>query len=734
MKVLKSNNKLVRYDRNKVIQTAMAAGAPLKLATQIASEVRGEGYDGMTTDEIRMRVYIKLKKINPDFAERYVYRSNMQVRTSSTSLDNFEIEKIINSLSEETRVDQSFAKKIAKQVEKELGRMRLNYVTAPLIREIVNVKLLEHGMESVRARYTRLGMPVYDVKRLLESGSRDIAQYSPEAVHKLMSDQIAREYALINVLPVDLADAHICGQIHIHDLNYYPLRPTIFSHDLRFFLRRGLKADGTGEYTAVAGPAKHPTSALMHALKVLIAGQTECSREQYIEDFNNVMAPYVSGLPYKDVKQLVQMLFYEISQTSVGKGGQAIYAALSFNTSVPRYLRDVLAVQPGGRTKKGLTYGDYEDEAEMIFKAALDVSLEGDALGKPFIYPKVKVNVVGKPGDDMMHKAAELTAKFGLPYFLNSGRQFFGNRRGTIQHVTLNLPQAAYVPRDPMTVIDNRMKKAFEVLLLKKKVVSRNLQHNLLPFLKQKAAGLRYYNPQKQLYVISYSGLSEFVKNETNEDIKSKAGSSYASSVLKSMMRSVDTFREESELDFILTGAPKGICYTRFAELDLGRYGDRALVRAERNPYYSKTHYVSSRRLSEKLRVEGRMNCIVNGRTLTHIRLCDGELHADDVLKMVNKTLSRKDVKYFTFSRDLTVCSKCGHVQAAITGKCGSCKSPRVAVWSRDTGHLQNTRTWNRSQRQAYVDEYRYDTRGRGVEVSARQKKTIMRYGDGKTA
>ena len=46
MKVCKSNKQLVNFDRNKIIQTCMSAGAALKLATQIASEVRKEGYDG----------------------------------------------------------------------------------------------------------------------------------------------------------------------------------------------------------------------------------------------------------------------------------------------------------------------------------------------------------------------------------------------------------------------------------------------------------------------------------------------------------------------------------------------------------------------------------------------------------------------------------------------------------------------------------------------------------------
>ena len=729
MKVCKSNKQLVKFDRNKIIQTCMSAGAPVKLASQIASELKGEGYDGITTDEIRMRVYIKLKKVNPDIAENYVYRSNMKVRTSESLLENFQSERIIESLMKETRVDRSFAETIAKEVGKQLGKMRLNYVTAPLIREIVNVKLLEHGMESVRARYTRLGMPVYDVKKLIEEGSRDIPQYSPEAVHRVMSDQIAREYALINVLPIDLADAHMSGQIHIHDLNYFPLRPTTFSHDLRFFLQRGLQVDGSGEYTATAGPAKHPQSAFMHALKVMIAGQTECSREQYIEDFNIILAPYVRGLDHSQIRQLIQMFFYEVSQTSVGRGGHAIYAALECDTAVPAYLKDVAAVQPGGKIQKTVTYSEYVQEAETILNAVLDVSLQGDFLGKPFLYPKILLNMNGKESEELMLKISELTMKFALPYFVNSSKHFHGTRRGSIQHVSINLPQAGYKGNGNLfEVVENRVKKAVEVLLIKKKVISKNIEHNLLPFLKQKAAGLRYYNPEKQHYVISYTGLNELARLETGQDLRSKSGMRFGMKVVKLMMKTVNTFRKESELDFVLSGNPKGLCYTKFAEIDARRHTGRAVLNGGTNPYYSKTHYVNAKTLPEKLRVEGRFNRVLNGRTLTHIRLAERQYDLKEAAEFLRKIISNKDTKYATFSRGLTICTRCGFNQPAIVGKCSKCRSRMVSVWSRDTGHLQNIRTWNPAQRQAYVDEMRYDLKGTGYRLPTKQRKLITKY------
>lgn len=727
MKIQKSSGEYEKFNRNKIIQACMIAGANVKLASQIAKDVKDEGYSGMSTDEIRMRVYKRLRRYDAELAERYNYRTNIRIRTSENILDYFNSQMITDSLVKETRVNRSFAEKIAKDVEKELSKMKLNYVTAPLIREIINVKLLEKGMESVRARYTRLGMPVYDVRKLLEYGSKDMVQYNPEAVHKRMSDQIAKEYSLLNVLPIDIADSHLTGQIHIHDLNYLPIRPTSFSHDLKFFLQRGLKVDGTGEYTAVSGPAKRPQAAFMHALKVMIAGQTECSREQYIEDFNYILAPYVEGLSYDKIKQVVQMFFYENSQTSVGKGGKAIYSGLVLDTRLPKNLKDDSPVTPGGIVRKSQTYADWVDEAEKIADAIMEVSLEGDYMGKPFRYPRLIIKYDKKTPQPFLEKASQLSLKYGTPYYLKGERSLFGQRRGTIQHVTINLPQVSLLEKDVFNTLENRMKKAFEVMLLKRKLMAKNLSMNLLPFLKQKTYGVRYYNPKRQKYVISYAGLNELAKLESGHDLLTKGGQRYAYKVLKHMMDVLKTLREESGLDIVLTGAPKGVCYTRFAGIDARRFGEKAPVNDPRNPYYSKTHYVNSKRLDEKLDIEGRFVKLVNGRSMTHVRLSSNQMSRQGLAEFIRKKLKRKDISYLSISRAVTVCTKCGYTSCGKYSKCSICKSRWISIHSRDTGHIQNIRVWNDSQKAAFSNDYRYDLEGDGKKIRKREKDIIMK-------
>ena len=44
-----------------------------------------------------------------------------------------------------------------------------------MIREMVNTKLVEYGLEDLRSRYTRLGIPGYTTSPLIENGNRDNA-------------------------------------------------------------------------------------------------------------------------------------------------------------------------------------------------------------------------------------------------------------------------------------------------------------------------------------------------------------------------------------------------------------------------------------------------------------------------------------------------------------------------------------------------------------------------------
>ena len=85
------------------------------------------------------------------------------VRTSSEAMYGWDRSKIVDALLRETFIDEGTAEDISLEVENDIRRSGIKVITAPLIREMVNAKLLERGLEGVRRLHTRLGVPLYDV-------------------------------------------------------------------------------------------------------------------------------------------------------------------------------------------------------------------------------------------------------------------------------------------------------------------------------------------------------------------------------------------------------------------------------------------------------------------------------------------------------------------------------------------------------------------------------------------
>ncbi|MBN2251959.1 MAG: anaerobic ribonucleoside-triphosphate reductase [Candidatus Altiarchaeota archaeon] len=696
------------------------------------------------------------------------YKRKLIVRTSKTLLENFDSAKIADSLVREAELDREKAGLIAKEVEEELSRLKLDYVTAPLIREIANVKLLENGLEKERAKYTRLGMPVYDVTNLVGFGSKENAnlQYNPETVHKLMADQISKEYSLIRLLPLPLADAHMAGEIHIHDLDYF-IRPFCFSHDIRFFLKNGFKADGVGNHTAIAGPARRPEVAFLHAAKVLAASQTNCAGGQGFSYFNTFLAPYVKGLEYKKVKQLAQMFIYELSQMYVARGGQVVFSSIDSDMSVPGQFLEVPAVQIGGLVQDSVTYADYEDEVNTLFNALVDVYLEGDYIGKPFNFPKFEVQVhpddlrKGRNFEELM-KVSELAAKFGTPYYivhqpympefacyqccsflmpLNESKTdedvYNGTiRGGGLQVVTINLPQVAYIANGDddkfFEILDERMGKAKQVHLLKKTIIERNLKNNLLPFMSQKIndKGEMYLEPSKQSYIIGLVGMNEMVKSHTGYELHESPDSwKFALKVMKHMKEKVAEYRNETGLIFSLARTPAESCSHRLPQIDMRKYKEKAVVNGEGDhAYYTNSFHVRPSAeipLWKRLTIEGAFHPLTDGGAMSHVFLSEENPTPEGIYELTKKIATKTAIQYYAYTKDLSVCSECNHTAGGLQYSCPNCGSEKVDWWSRITGYYQNVSGWNKGKLAELSHRRRYGVSGEAKEVLPASRKRL---------
>lgn len=692
-----------------------------------------------------------MDETSTEFAHADHNKEYLMVRTSRNTIEKFDREKIVKSLIKETGLDRKTAEEIALDVEETIRRSKIKFISAPLIREIVNVKLLERGLEKERANYTRLGLPVYDVTQIIEKGVRENAnlQHNPETIHKLVADWVMKEYALLKVLPLHLADAHMRGEIHIHDLEYFATRPYCFQHDLRWFLKNGLRVDGTGENTAVAGPAKHPEVAILHAAKALAAAQTNFAGGQGLDFFNVWLAPYMQGLSYERIKQLAQMFIYEMSQMYVARGGQTVFSDIDIEYGVPKICQDLPAVLPGGKVRDSITYGDFEEEAILFAKALTEVYLEGDYLGKPFFFPKpnykLRKECFKKEGfDDFMILVHKVVAKFGTPYFLNLLAGYLPDnvfaqccrlvlapdnqdwedfkrgcmRTGSLQVVTINLPRIAYEANGDderlFEILEERMKLAREVIELKREIIIKRMKQGALPFLTQDVDGEPYYRIDKVVRSIGFVGLNEMLKAHIGEELhESKDAWKFGLEVIKRMMDVTMEWSVETGQRWVITQTPAESCAHRLALLDLKEFNGKAIVQGNVETgavYYTNSSHVrvsADIPLFERLKIEGSFHPLCNGGMMAHVWIGESSPNPELLWELTKKIATKTLIGYWAYTKDMTFCRSCGKLSGGINRNCPFCNSGDVEWYSRVTGYYQRVSGWNDGKRQELLDRKR---------------------------
>jgi anaerobic ribonucleoside-triphosphate reductase len=387
-----------------------------------------------------------------------------QVRTSSGHILDWDREKIVQQILKETKLvetfygemgaDEDLARDLALEVEHTIQRLGLRSLSGPLIREILNMTLIERGFGHFRNVCTRVGTPVFDahlidVGRGFEAKDNANLQENAETSHKKKADKISKEQYLLQ-LPPELADHHLAGDLHIHDLEYFGTRPFCQDWDLRYFFYYGLMPDGSGTKASVAGPAKRAEVAVLHAVKALGSAQTNFSGGQGYYNFLTFLAPYFEGIPYSEIKQLMQMFVYEMTQMMVARGGQVVFSSVQLSPGVPTLWKDKPLVYKGkiwdGEQAPMRTYGELEREVRLAFKALMEVMLEGDHWGKPFNFPKPEISIEPDFMEedeafnrenpdlptyrDLYLMTFELASKFGTPYYDNQIPPYRGAGEG----------------------------------------------------------------------------------------------------------------------------------------------------------------------------------------------------------------------------------------------------------------------------------------------------------------
>lgn len=673
------------------------------------------------------------------------------VRTSNEAMDGWDHSRIVDALMRETFVDEDTALEIALEVENNIKNSGIKVITAPLIREMVNAKLLERGMESDRRLHTRLGSPLYDVDQLITRPNKENANvpHGPEATNLTLAENIKKEFALLTVFDQAVGDAHMRGDIHLHDLGFID-RPYCSGQSLEYIKKFGLNLPNS---LAMAKPARHPEVLLAHMVKFAAALQSHFAGAIGWDAVNLFFAPYLRGLPKKDVRQLAQMLIFEFSQQAVARGGQAIFTDINLYWEVPKHFENVPAIGPGGEFT-GLTYSDYLPEAQEFVWTLFDIYREGDGAGRPFFFPKPLVHITEKffktPGhEDFLRHICDVAAVKGNTYFvfdrgetakiseccrlsfkleksdLDDAVTPWKMRYSAMQNVTINLPRIAYQAKGDdsrlFSMLTETVRLATEAHLQKKRFIERLLalgESGPLALLTMDPDGEAYLRMRRVTYLIGMVGLNELVQYHTGEELhESDEAVKFGLKVIAHMNLAAAKFSQFYNMRFVLEQTPAESTAYRFAKLDMKMFPEaQTVVKGDLSRdeiyYTNSTLYNVSAPVDaiERVKREGLFHPLIEAGSLTHIWLGETNPSPESLANFVIKTFRMTQNDQIAFSPELTTCVACGKTTRGLHDNCGYCGSGQVEQITRITGYFTKVASWNKGKRGELKDRLRNQT------------------------
>lgn len=652
------------------------------------------------------------------------------VRTSAEESTPWNRQRIVDALVREADIDYPLAEEISREVEKQIIAAGIGVTTTALVREMVNVRLIERGLEKERRLHGRLGFPLYDVRQLILHQNKQDANipHSPEGTNLIFAEGIKRELSLYDVFSADVGEAHAAGDIHIHALGYID-RPYSCGLSLEYLKRHGLNLP---QAINSANPAKYAEVLLLHMVRFSAVLQGHFAGTIAWDAVNISFAPYLTAMADKEVKQFAQMLVYEFSQLAATRGGQALYTDIHLYYEMPSYWADLPAVGAEGKPT-GKKYGDYTRDAQRFARAILEIFAQGDAKGKPFILPRPLLHVNGafwkkKDAGEFLIFAGDVAGAMGNTCFVFDRDEkaidlIFSDeekskpwlqRRATIQTVTLNLPRLGYRAagddKKLYSLLAGLIEKAVKAHIQKKDFLEKLLSYaeeGPLAVLAMNHDGFPFLRMNTANYVIGVVGLNELAQiHQGGELHQSQEALAFGRKVIEFVRDETRRLSKRYNIKIVLGQALAETTGYRFARLDL-RYFSPAAGRyvkgdiAEGAVYYTNATHLNVAADIEPLRRvirEGLFHNYLEGDVFTHIQLGASNPGKEKLSAFIRDVYRDSINRQIDFNPEFTFCIACEKTSRGLHQICSHCGSADVEGIARLTKYFSKISSWNKGK------------------------------------
>jgi ribonucleoside-triphosphate reductase len=560
--------------------------------------------------------------------------------------------------------------------------------------------------------------------------------YSLQGLNHYVTSAVTKKYWLNKIYPKEIREAVRSGDLHLHNLDC--LACYCMGWDLYDLLLKGF---GGVSGKVESKPAKHLQSALGQMVNFFYTLQGECAGAVAFSSFDTLLAPFIryDHLNYYQVKQAIQEFLFNCS----------IPTRVGFQTPFENLTLDIkpspiFANQPvivGGQPQKE-TYGEFQEEMNMLNQAFYECMIEGDSKGRPFSFPIPTINITKDfPWDNPnLEPLWEATAKYGTNYFANfiqsdmkpedvrsmccrlrlsnkelykRGGGLFGSSplTGSIGVVTVNMPRIGYLSKTKKEFFQRLaevMDLARDSLEIKRKALEDFIDKGLYPYSKYWLAGVKkmrgsYYG--NHFSTIGLVGMNEALLNFIGQDIGSRSGRKLAVEVMDFMRKRLVRYQEETGNLYNLEATPAEGTSFRLALKDKEKYPDIIAAGTKKAPYYTNSsqlpvNYTDD--IFEALRLQDELQCHYTGGTVLHLFLGEKVSDVQTVKNLIKKVFENFHLPYITLTPTFSICPHHGY----ISGEhfyCPKCvvKQP-CEVYSRVVGYYRPVSQYNLGKQQEF--------------------------------
>ena len=515
------------------------------------------------------------------------------------------------------------------------------------------------------------------------------------------SGTITANYWLNNIYSKEVADAHKHASFHIHDLS-------MFSGYCAGWSLRQLIQEGLGGVTdkITSKPAKHLSTLVNQIVNFLGILQNEWAGAQAFSSFDTYLAPFVKAdnLSEQQVRQCIQSYVYGVNTPSRW-GSQAPFTNITLDWTCPEDLKNKKAIV-GGK-EQDFTYGDCQEEMNIINRQFIKIMLEGDAEGRGFGYPIPTYNITKDFDWDSENAKLlfEMTSQYGTPYFQNfinsdldpsdvrsmccrlrldkrelrkRGGGLFGSDEftGSLGVVTINLPQIGYLAKTQEEFykrLDYLMDLAKESLCVKRKVIQKLYDGGLFPYTKRYLKTLNnHFN------TIGLCGMNECCLNFLGCDITTSKGKQFAEEILTHMRQRMSDYQEKTGELFNLEATPAESTSYRLARHDKEQYPD-IITSGTTDPYYTNSSQLPvdyTTDIFEALDHQESLQTKYTGGTVFHTFVGEQIKDWKNCQNLVCTVFTNYKIPYLTISPVYSICPIHGYLSGEHF-ECPKCKAEK---------------------------------------------------------